>query len=142
MRAHRRERSDPLGVEPSEKRAHGDRIGGAGVRDADVGGEEVEKPQRRGLALGRDQRRHQRAGGRRREGHRRFDDCERLARLGRRVLVRTDCRLPTAASPLKFDAHAAPVFLISVFWFLSSVFRAQRVMGHYVYERGGARGNY
>ena len=45
VRAHRRERRDVLGVEPGEKRAHRDGVGGAGVRVADVGGEEVEKPQ-------------------------------------------------------------------------------------------------
>jgi hypothetical protein len=51
MRAHRRERNHVLRiVEPGEERAHGDRVGGARVRVADVGGEEVEKPQARVLA--------------------------------------------------------------------------------------------
>jgi hypothetical protein len=33
------------GAQPGEERAHGDRIGGAGVQVADVGGEEIEKAQ-------------------------------------------------------------------------------------------------
>jgi hypothetical protein len=41
MRAHRRERRDVLRVEPRKKRSHGDRISGASVRVADVGGEEA-----------------------------------------------------------------------------------------------------
>ena len=45
MGAHRGERRDLLGVEPGEERAHGDGISRAGVRVADVGGEEIEKPQ-------------------------------------------------------------------------------------------------
>jgi hypothetical protein len=50
VRAHRAQRRDVFGVEPGEERANGDRIGGAGVRVANVGGEEIHKPQARVFA--------------------------------------------------------------------------------------------
>ena len=80
MRAHRRERRDVLGVEPGEERAHGDGVGGAGVRVADVGGEEIEKPQAGVLAGVGDQSRHQHrgCGSRPDDDRRRHDDRERL----------------------------------------------------------------
>ena len=62
MRAHCRERRDLLDVEPGKKRADGDRVGGAGVRVADVGGEEIEEPQARVLAGVGNQPRHQHRG--------------------------------------------------------------------------------
>ena len=108
MRAHRRERRDVLGVEPGEERAHGDGVGGAGVGVADVGGEEIEKPQAGVLAGVGDQFRHEHRGcGGRPEKRRRHDDRERLARLGRLVVRCRPDRLGLDRL-LDFDAHAAP----------------------------------
>jgi hypothetical protein len=88
MRAHRRERRDTLGVEPGEERAHRDRVGGAGVRVANVGGEEVEQAQARVFPGIGDQPRHRDRGcGGRPEKRRRQDDRERVARPDRFVVV-------------------------------------------------------
>ena len=93
-------------VEPGEERAHGDGVGRAGVRVADVGGEEIEEPQLGVLAGVGDQSRHQHRGRVGRDDDcRRLDDRERLAgQLDRVILGR-----------LFSLAHAAPVFLFSVF---------------------------
>ena len=45
-------------LEPAEEAAHGDGVGRAGVRVADVGGEEVDEAQRGGFAEIGDHRRH------------------------------------------------------------------------------------
>ncbi len=80
VRAHRAERGDLLRVEPGEERARGDRVGGAGVRIADVRGEEIQEPQRGGFTLRRDQSRNQPAGRPRRgDDDRLGSDDERLA---------------------------------------------------------------
>ena len=61
--ADRAELADVVLVEPGEEAAHGDGIGRARVRVADVGGEEVDEPQRGALAGGGDHRRHQHRAG-------------------------------------------------------------------------------
>jgi hypothetical protein len=62
---------DALLLEQGEEAAHRDGVGRAGVRVADVGGEEVDEAQRRGFAEVGDDRRHDHGAGRR------FDDGER-----------------------------------------------------------------
>jgi hypothetical protein len=98
MGAHRRERRDVFRVDPGKKRVHGDRVGGAGVWVADVGGEEIEKAQARVLVGVGDQSRNQHRGcGGRPDERRQHNDRERLARcVG--LVARSDSRRPLRLS--------------------------------------------
>jgi hypothetical protein len=60
--ADRAKLGDAVHREPVEEAAHGDAIGGARVRVADVRGEEIDEPQRRAVTGGGDHRRHRHPG--------------------------------------------------------------------------------
>jgi hypothetical protein len=70
MRADFAKLNETLQLEPGEEAAHGDAIGGARIRVADMGGEEIDEAQRGPLAGAGDHRRHGHPGGRLDDGER------------------------------------------------------------------------